>query len=117
MPPNGAFTIIADASEAGQRLDTVVAVHIVGCSRSLAANLIIRQHVLVDGRLRKPGYRVKSGDTIQGEIPAPVQVEYAPEPIPLDILYQDNQKTSILLEKKCGKNGSSKRMREGIEDQ
>ena len=91
MPPNGAFTIIADAFDAGQRLDTVVAVHIAGCSRSLAANLIIRHHILVEDRPRKPGYRVKPGDTIQGVIPAPVQVEYAPEPIPLDILYQDNQ--------------------------
>jgi 23S rRNA pseudouridine1911/1915/1917 synthase len=91
MPPNGAFKILADASDAGQRLDSVVAGHIAECSRSLAAHLIIRQQVLVDGRLRKPGYRVKSGDTIQGEIPQPVRVEYEPEPIPLDILYQDNQ--------------------------
>ena len=86
---NGAFTIIAEKSDAGQRLDAVVAAHLPVCSRSLAATLIAGNHILVDRQPKKPGYRIKSGDLIQGHIPAAEPVEYEPEPIPLDILYQD----------------------------
>ena len=89
MSVNGDFTIIADESDAGRRLDAAVALHIPDCSRSLAATLINSQHVLVEGRPRKPGYRLKSGDAIQGRIPPPAPAAFAPEPIPLDIIYQD----------------------------
>lgn len=91
MSVNGAFTIIAGESDAGRRLDTAIASHIPDCSRSLAANLIASQCILVDGRPRKPGYRVKFGDTIQGQIPTPAPVDFDPEPIPIDIIYQDEQ--------------------------
>jgi len=87
----GAFCIIVEETDAGRRLDTVVAARLSECSRSLAANLINRQHILVDGQSKKPGYRLKSGDTIQGEIPEPRQADFAPEPIPIDIIYQDSQ--------------------------
>jgi 23S rRNA pseudouridine1911/1915/1917 synthase len=89
MSVNGDFTIIADEADAGRRLDAAVAVHIADCSRSLAASLINGGHILVDGRPRKPGYRLKAGDSIQGRIPAPAPAAFAPEPIPLDIIYQD----------------------------
>ena len=91
MSVTGAFTIIAGDSDAGRRLDSAVAVHVSNCSRSLAANLINTQRILVDGQPRKPGYRVKSGDTIQGRIPAPAKVDFDPEPIPIEIIYQDEQ--------------------------
>ena len=91
MSVNGAFTIIAGESDAGRRLDSAVALHISDCSRSLAANLINNQRILVDGQSRKPGYRIKFGDTIQGRIPAPGPVDFDPEPIPIEIIYQDAQ--------------------------
>lgn len=91
MSVSGAFTIIAGESDAGRRLDSAVAMHISNCSRSLAANLISAQRILVDGLPRKPGYRVKCGNTIQGRIPAPAKVDFDPEPIPIDIIYQDEQ--------------------------
>jgi 23S rRNA pseudouridine1911/1915/1917 synthase len=88
---NGVFTIIAGESDAGRRLDTTVAVHIADCSRSLAANLILDQCILVDGQSKKPGYRVKPGETIQGRIPSPGHIDFRPEPLPLHIIYQDEQ--------------------------
>ncbi|UCD80052.1 MAG: RluA family pseudouridine synthase [Desulfobacterales bacterium] len=91
MSVNGAFTIIAGESDAGRRLDTAVALHISECSRSLAANLIVNQRILVDGQPRKPGYRVKSGETIEVRIPSPAPVDFEPEPIPIKIIYQDEQ--------------------------
>jgi 23S rRNA pseudouridine1911/1915/1917 synthase len=100
MPLNGAFAILANESDQGRRLDAVVAEHIPGCSRALAANLISNHEILVDNRPKKPGYRIKSGEKILGRIPAPVQTEYQPEPIPLHILYQDSH--IVVINKQAG---------------
>ena len=100
MPVYGAFTILANESDQGRRLDAVVAAHLPDCSRSLAVNLIADLEILVDNQAKKPGYRVKCGDKILGRIPDPVQVEYEPEPIPLQILYQDSH--IVVLNKQAG---------------
>lgn len=100
MPVNGAFTIAVEQHDAGQRLDTAVASHLSACSRSLAATLISRELILVNQQPKKPGYRVRSGDRIEGHIPAPEPVDYEPEPIPLNIRYQDNH--IIVIDKQPG---------------
>ncbi|UCF91320.1 MAG: RluA family pseudouridine synthase [Desulfobacterales bacterium] len=89
MPIRGAFAIVVDKSEEGRRLDVVIAARLPECSRSLAASLIAHAKILVDGRTKKPGYRVKPGDEIRGHIPPPAPVRFNPEPIPLDILFED----------------------------
>ena len=100
MPVYGAFTILANESDQGRRLDAVVAAHLPDCSRSLAVNLIANLEILVDHQAKKPGYRVRCGDKILGRIPVPVQVEYEPEPIPLQILYQDSH--MVVINKQAG---------------
>lgn len=100
MPVYGDFTILADESDQGRRLDAVVAAHLPACSRSRAVNLIANLEILVDNQAKKPGYRVKCGDKILGRIPVPVQVEYEPEPIPLQILFQDRH--IVVLNKQAG---------------
>jgi len=100
MSVNGAFTILVDESEHNRRLDAVVAAHLPDCSRSLAANLIGNHEILVDNQPKKPGYRLKSGEQILGRIPVPEPVEYKPEPIPLNILYQDSD--LVVLNKPAG---------------
>ena len=100
MVVNGTFTILVDESDQDRRLDAVVAAHLPACSRSLAANLIGNHKILVDNQPKKPGYRVKSGQEIIGRIPAPEPVECQPEPIPLDILYQDRH--IVVLNKPAG---------------
>ena len=94
------FTIFAGAADHNRRLDAVVAAHLPDCSRSLAANLIGNQKVLVDNQPQKPGYRVKSGAQILVHIPEPEPVKYKPEPIPLNILYQDSD--IVVLNKQVG---------------
>jgi len=100
MSVTGTFTIFAGAADHNRRLDAVVAAHLPECSRSLAANLIGNQKVLVDNQPQKPGYRVKSGEQILVRIPEPEPVEYKPEPIPLNILYQDSD--IVVLNKQAG---------------
>ncbi len=70
-------------------MDALVAACVSECSRSLAADLILKGEIRVRESIKKPGYRVKSGDEIRGCIPQPEPVSYLPEPIELDILYED----------------------------
>ena len=89
MPPNGAFRIRVSQSDHGQRLDVVVAAHLADCSRSFAAGLISDARIRVNDQIKKPGYRVRSGDNIAGEIPAPQPIAFQPEPIEINRLYED----------------------------
>ena len=100
MSVTGAFTIIAGATDHNRRLDAVVADHLPECSRSLAANLIAQHRILVDDQPKKPGYRVKAGEQIVAHIPEPEPAEYKPEPIPLNILFQDAD--IVVLNKQAG---------------
>ncbi|HIJ55805.1 MAG TPA: RluA family pseudouridine synthase [Deltaproteobacteria bacterium] len=84
------FTIQVESPDQGKRLDSMVGTHLPELSRSVAAILIRSGAVRVNEELRKPGYRVKPGDLIHGTIPPPEPVSFVPEPIPLDILYEDS---------------------------
>jgi 23S rRNA pseudouridine1911/1915/1917 synthase len=90
MHDPSAFTILVDVSDSGKRLDLLVASRISGCSRSVATSLIRNGKVRVQGSAKKPGYRARTGDEICGTIPPPEPVLLKPEPIPIDILYEDN---------------------------
>ena len=90
MPAKGAFRIRVKSSDEDKRLDVLVASLLSDCTRTFAAGLIVAEHIQVDGQPKKPGYRVKSGQKISGLIPPPDTVEFKPEPIPLDILYEDD---------------------------
>ena len=75
-------------SVAGQRLDKAVA-ELTDLSRSLANEQIKDGQILVNGQAKKAKYSVKEGDVISYELPEPEVVEYVPEDIPLEIVYQD----------------------------
>ena len=100
MSPNGAFSICVANSDQGQRLDVLVASHLSDCSRSFAANLISNAKIRVNGQPKKPGYRVKTGDKIEGQIPAPEPIGFKPEPIEIERLYED--KHLIVINKPPG---------------
>jgi 23S rRNA pseudouridine1911/1915/1917 synthase len=92
------FTV-AD-SEAGQRLDAVVASRLPALSRSHVARLIRAGHITVSGHIRKPGYLTKPGDIVETEVPSQEPVTCQPEPIPLSILHEDRD--VIVLDKSSG---------------
>ncbi|MEA3279398.1 MAG: RluA family pseudouridine synthase [Thermodesulfobacteriota bacterium] len=98
--PRGAFTIFVNEQESGIRLDVVIASHISDCSRSLSASLIRKGKILVCGGVKKPGYHVKTGDEISGTILPPEPVLSEPEPIEIDIIYED--KHLIVINKQPG---------------
>lgn len=89
MPTSDAFTIRVETTDAGIRLDTLIASRISDYSRSLVVHHIRSGNIRVGGTRKKPGYRVRSGEIITGAIPSPEPVAFKPEPIPIHILYED----------------------------
>jgi 23S rRNA pseudouridine1911/1915/1917 synthase len=82
--------LVAD-HEAGERLDRVLARHVVELSRSRLKALIEAGAVAVGGRtIRDPNHRVNSGTAIVIDMPPPEPAKPAPEPIPLKVVYEDD---------------------------
>src|SRR2546425_12538117 len=74
----------------GERLDKAIAEHFSDISRSYAATLIEAGAVRVNGTIAsKPGQRLKAGDHIAIEIPAPQPSGLKAEDIPLSVVYED----------------------------
>jgi len=78
-----------DPARAGTRLDVYLAGESPGTSRSYLQRLIGDGLVKVNGAPSKPGYRVKPGDEIVLCVPYPEELKVEPEPLPLDIYYED----------------------------
>ena len=100
MHDQSAFTILVEPPDSGKRLDLYIASCISDCSRSVATHLIREGKIRVQGMIRKPGYRVKAGDEICGCIPPPAPILFKPEPIPIEILHEDDD--IIVINKQPG---------------
>lgn len=59
-------------------------------SRSYIQKLLKEQKVQVNGTPVKANYKVQPGDSIRLTVPEAVEPEILPEPIPLDLLYEDD---------------------------
>src|SRR5471030_1041929 len=87
-------------SDAGERLDRVLAAR-TAHSRSRLKGLILDGKVAIGPRtIRDPSYRVNAGDTISLSVPPPEPAETKPEDIPLNIIFED--KEIIVIEKPAG---------------
>ncbi len=84
------ITIIAEKEDIGKRIDVFVSDNFESLSRSAVQKLIGDGGITVNGKEIKANYKLRNNDEIYIEIPAPVEVDIAPEDIPLDILYEDN---------------------------
>lgn len=103
-PPDAAEPLDAErlevpATAAGLRLDVFLAERL-GVSRARVQRAITDGEVQVNGRAARPGYRVRPGDDIDADIPAPATTELTPEPLPLNILFEDE--AVIVLDKPAG---------------
>ena len=79
----------AAANDHGRRLDVVVADRLPEYTRSRAAYLAGRGAVLVEGRPRKAAVRLRAGQRVQVLGPPADPLAINPEPIPLDVCYED----------------------------
>lgn len=91
--------LIADASAGGLRLDRYLTTA-TGLPRSQIQRLIKAGLVLVDGRRPKASATAHPGQQISLSIPPPQPSTLTPEPIPIDILYEDTD--LLVLNKPAG---------------
>ncbi len=84
-------SILVAADEAGERLDRVLARHVAELSRSRLKVLIEAGAVAIDGAtIRNPSHHVNSGAAISVDIPPPEPAKPTAEPIPLNVIYEDD---------------------------
>lgn len=91
-----------DASEEwiDKRIDKMLSEYFADYSRSFLKKLFDDGLITVNNKSVKPSYKVKSADMIDISVPDPVNIDIAPENIPLDIIYEDDD--IILVNKPKG---------------
>lgn len=91
-----------DASEEwiDKRIDKMLSEYFADYSRSFLKKLFDDGLITVNNKSVKPSYKVKSADMIDILVPDPVNIDIAPENIPLDIIYEDDD--IILVNKPKG---------------
>lgn len=78
-----------DQEEQGIRIDKYLASRLPDYSRSFLQKLVGEGQVLAEGKPVKSNYKISTGEQISLSVPDAVEPEIVPEPIPLDILYED----------------------------
>jgi 23S rRNA pseudouridine1911/1915/1917 synthase len=81
--------LTAGSDCAGVRLDSFLAGALPEVTRSAAARLIAAGHVAVDGRAVSKSCKLSGGEAISVDLPDPEPIEAAPQDIPLDVVYED----------------------------
>ena len=94
-----AVTLTLVANGPGDRLDKWLADHLAERSRAEVQRWIKDGLVTLQGKPLKASYRVSAGDSITVRIP-PHDYHAEPEPIPLDIVYEDAD--LLLINKPAG---------------
>lgn len=95
------LVVVIDETDAGARLDRVLAGHLAGLSRTRIKALILSGAVSAGGAtISEPRYPVKSGQTITIDIPEPEPAAPCPETMDLSILYEDG--AIIVINKPAG---------------
>jgi 23S rRNA pseudouridine1911/1915/1917 synthase len=94
-------SLFAGASDAGMRLDALLAAHACYPSRSAAAKQIEAGKVLVNGEPGSKKTKVAAGDVIIYEdLPEEEHAALLAEPIPLDVRYEDDD--MLVISKQAG---------------
>ena len=92
--------VIVSAGETPKRLDIFLSTHTADLSRAAIQRLIEKGAVTVNGKRPKPSQKIKPGDEIAWDVPKPAPLEIGGEPIPLDVLYEDE--ALLVLNKPAG---------------
>ncbi|MCX8112218.1 MAG: RluA family pseudouridine synthase [Bacteroidia bacterium] len=81
--------IVVDEGQSPVRIDKYLAQRLTHLSRSRIQLAIDTGLVTVDGIAVRPSTKVRPGQSIQVRLPYPPPTDLAPEPIPLEIVYED----------------------------
>jgi 23S rRNA pseudouridine1911/1915/1917 synthase len=75
--------------EEGLRLDRAIQAHVPDATRAQAKRWIEDGRVRVEDRQARPSLALRAGETVAVELPPPEPAGTPPEPIPLDIVYEE----------------------------
>jgi 23S rRNA pseudouridine1911/1915/1917 synthase len=101
MKPPYDLSVTLTPAEAGERLDRILSQRFNDISRARFQRLIAEGHVRVNGRtIVEPRYRVKSGETVTAVMPPAVEAVPRPQPMRLDIMYEDRH--LLVIDKPAG---------------
>lgn len=78
-----------EREKTGRRLDLYLS-EALAITRSAAQNWLEQGLILVNGCRQDKNYRLREGDRIEVELPAPAPCQAVAEEIPLDIVYEDD---------------------------
>lgn len=81
--------MVVPESARGMRLDLFLTHVIDGYSREQLRRAVQNGGAEVDGRVKRPSFRLKVGQSVRFRVPPPTAEGPVPEAIPLDILYED----------------------------
>jgi 23S rRNA pseudouridine1911/1915/1917 synthase len=98
--PSESRTWIIDVSQPETRLDKYLSMECPELSRSRIQKLIEQGHILVNNLVAKVSQRLNHGDEISMLLPLAEPTSLIPEPLELDIVYEDND--LIVLNKPAG---------------
>jgi 23S rRNA pseudouridine1911/1915/1917 synthase len=87
------FTVAA--ADAGERLDRFLAARLPDLSRTRIQELIAEGRVRVAGRPARASHRVAAGEEVEAEVLPRPPLAAAPEAIPLEILYEDDDIVAV----------------------
>ena len=90
----------ATPDDANTRLDRFLTGSLPDLTRSAVQRLIEEGRVTVDGRPAAKSCRLAGGETVAVEIPDPEPLDAAPQDIPLDVVYEDDD--VIVVNKPAG---------------
>lgn len=84
------FDIAVPAGKKRERLDVFLTNHVENATRTKVQAAIKAGLVLVDGKTVRASHQVSPGEVIHVTLPKPPPPDVTPEPIPLNIAYEDN---------------------------
>ncbi|MFQ3545819.1 RluA family pseudouridine synthase [Halobacillus rhizosphaerae] len=100
-------------SDQSKRIDKLLSEVITDASRSQIQGWLQEDFVLVNGEAVKNNYKVQQGDTITWSIPEPKPLDLAPENIPIEIIYEDedvlvvNKPSGMVVHPSAGHEGGT----------
>src|ERR1700736_114501 len=97
---NNSIQLVVPKESSRLRLDQFLARELPQFSRSRLQTLIRKEHVKLNDAPARPRDLVRTGDRIEVNEPPPEKIDNRPEPIPLDVLHEDDD--LIVINKPAG---------------
>ncbi len=92
--------LVVPEDDSSDRLDHYLGAHAPELSRTRAKQIIVEGLVTLNGERAKPSTKLTSGDVIEADVAEPRTPAAAPEDIPLDVVYEDDD--VVVIDKPAG---------------